>query len=840
MRLQRTLIPISCLVLLLGSGLALADTKESAIPKNLRSISIETGRSSDGKFGLAGRDSSQQLVVTAKDAKGNEHDVTRIAKYEVSPKDIVRVSQTGEVNGIKEGRATIVANGPGGLVAKTSVSVTNIVEDLPINFANDVVPIFTRYGCNSGGCHGKSGGQNGFSLSLLGFEPQEDFDFLVKEARGRRILPSVPTYSLLLRKATGQMAHGGGGRIKVDSAAYRVVRRWIEQGTPFGKKDDPVVDRIEVTPRSRVLAPNSSQQLVVVAHYSDGSTKDVTRLAQFESNAKDLAHVSESGVVSTGDLPGVVAVMARFQIHVGVFRATIPLNAPLKSMPSENNFVDQLVFKQLKSLGLPPSDVCKDSTFIRRVTIDIAGRLPTLEETKKFLADTSKDKRPKLVDRLLESGDYADYFANKWSAVLRNKRENSKEDTKPTFAFHSWIRKSLAQNKPYDQFVREILTATGKEVKNPPVTWYREVRGPSAQLEDVSQLFMGQRIGCAKCHHHPFEKWSQDDYYGFAAFFSQVKYKDPPRPKRNKKKRKKKGKVSRPLLEILHNPGIAKAKNPRSGDFVYPTGLGGKTYKVPANVDPRTKLADWLTSPKNPYFARVLVNRYWKHFMGRGLVEPEDDMRVTNPPTNPELLDALEKHFIESKYDLKRLIRTICTSRVYQLSGISNKYNRPDKQNFSRFYARRLHAEVLLDAIDQVTATKTRFTNVPQGTRAVQLPDNAFDSYFLSVFGRPSASSACECERTSSLNLAQLLHLLNSSDILKKVAGTRAQKISRDRRSHEEKLKELYLVALSREPSQAELGVLTSYIERRKRNEKAAYEDVIWSLINSPEFLFNH
>ncbi|MGF1582936.1 MAG: DUF1549 domain-containing protein [Gemmataceae bacterium] len=840
MNLCKYIVPISCLVLLLGSGQAFSESKESAIPKKLKSISIETGRSHDNNFVLAGRDSAQQLVVTAKDTTGKVHDVTRTVQYQVSPQEIVNVSETGQVTGLKEGQATIVAKGPNDLVAKTTVKVTNIVEDLPINFANEVVPIFTRYGCNSGGCHGKSGGQNGFSLSLLGFEPQEDFDFLVKEGRGRRILPSIPTYSLLLRKASGQMAHGGGGRIKVDSAAYRVLRRWIEQGTPYGDKDDPVVSRIEVTPASRVLAPNSSQQLVVVAHYSDGSTKDVTSLAQFESNATDLAHVSESGVVTTSELPGVVAVMARFQIHVGVFRATIPLDAPMESMPVENNFIDRLVFKQLKSLGLPPSEGCKDSTFLRRVTIDIAGRLPTFEETKKFLADESKDKRAKLVDRLLATEDYADYFANKWSAVLRNKRENSKEDTKPTFAFHRWIRESLAKNKPYDHFVREILTATGKEVQTPPVTWYREVRGPSAQLEDVSQLFMGQRIGCAKCHHHPLEKWSQDDYYGFAAFFSQVKYKDPPRPKRTKKNRKKKGKVAKPLLEILHQPGIAKAKNPRSGDFVYPTGLGGKTMKLPANVDPRTKLADWLTSPKNPYFARVLVNRYWKHFMGRGLVEPEDDMRVTNPPTNPELLDALEQHFIASKYDLKNLIKTICNSRVYQLSGISNKFNKTDHQNFSRFYARRLHAEVLLDAIDQVTDTRTRFTGTPQGTRAVQLPDNAFDSYFLSVFGRPSASSACECERTSSLNLAQLLHLLNSSDILKKVAGTRAQKISRDRRSHEEKLRELYLVALSRKPSQAELGVLTSYIEQRQRNTKAAYEDVIWSLINSPEFLFNH
>lgn len=811
-------------------------------PGRLKSLSINTGRSQNGTFTIAGRDSGQQLLVTGHYASGQVRDLTRQVKYNVAPSGVVEISSTGYVTSVGEGQSTIHVTFNSSLDTTTEVVVTDIVHDLSINFANEVVPIFTKFGCNSGGCHGKSGGQNGFQLSLLGFEPTEDYEHLVKESRGRRVSPAAPASSLLLRKASGFTPHGGGSRIIEDSPSYRIIRRWMEQGMRYGRDDDPVVQRIEVFPPERLLgsyAAGGSQQLVIVAHYSDGSTRDVTRMTQFESNATDIAEVSDTGLVKVVGSTGLAAVMARYQATVGVFRAIIPLGETVENLPKPNNFIDELVYKQWEKFGLPPSKVCNDSTFIRRVTIDIAGRLPTVEETEEFLSSGDVRKREKLVDRLVKSEGYADYFANKWSAVLRNKRASPGDDIKPTQAFHAWIRDSLNTNKPYDQFVREVLTATGEVVKVPPAAWYREVHDASAQMEDTAQLFLGLRIQCARCHHHPFEKWSQQDYYGFQAFFAQVDYKKPPPPPKGKKK--KKGKPAPPPpLEVLFNEGVATATNPKTNEGVKPTGLGGQPLEIPANVDPRTKLADWLAEKDNPFFARSLVNRYWKHFFGRGLVDPEDDMRMTNPATNPELLDALAAHFVSSKFDMQDLVRTICTSHVYQLSAEANEHNGDDRQNFSRYYPKRLNAEVLLDAIDQLTQSPTRFQGMPGGTRAVQLPDNAFDSYFLTVFGRPNASSACECERSTDASLAQLLHLINSNEILSKAGGPRATNLAKDKRPHEERIRELYLVALARDPSGDEVSLLMSYIEKRGSDVKAAYEDIIWSLINAEEFLFNH
>jgi len=807
-----------------------------------QSLTIETGRSTDNAFTLSGRDALQQLVVSGKLPDGRFVDVTGTVTYAVNPEGIVRVDSSGLVLPLKEGKATITAKGTGSLSAQTTVTVTDLVNDLPVNFTNQVVPIFTKFGCNSGGCHGKASGQNGFKLSLLGFEAAEDYEFLVKEARGRRISQSSPEYSLLIRKASGASAHGGGKKIEKDTPFYNLLVRWIGQGAPWGKPNDPTIDRIEVFPRDRVLDRGAVQQVTVIAHLSNGTTCDVTRMTQFESNYGDLAEVSGSGLVKIKQVPGSAAIMARFQSHVSVFRATVPLGQTVDNLPASKNFIDDQVFKQLKQLGLPPSEVCDDYTFIRRVTIDLCGRLPTPEETKAYVEDKSADKVEKLVDKLLASGDYADYFANKWSSVLRNRRRGAQDDAKPTAEFHAWIRDSIDKNKPYDQFARELITAEGNAAVddkpgNAPVIWYREMNEPGAQLEDVAQLFLGQRLACAKCHHHPLEKWSQEDYYGMAAFFTRMKIKDPPPPKAPKK-----GDPVPPKepFSVKHEPGQAKATNPRTNKQVLPTGLGSKPMTIAADVDPRTKLAEWMTEKDNPFFAKTLVNRYWKHFLSRGLVDPEDDMRVTNPPSNPELLNALAKSFVDSKYDMKKLIRTICTSSVYRLSAIPNKYNADDRQNYSRYLPKRLNAEVLLDAIDVVTASKTTFKGAPQGTRAVQLPDNYFESYFLSVFGRPDSASACECERSGDATLAQCLHMFNSAEINTKVSGGRAAQLAKDKRPHEERLRELYMVALSREPSKEELAVLQTLIAKKGNNVQVAYEDILWAIMNTKEFLFNH
>lgn len=836
MRKHLSLWAIALLAVLptLAGTVALADdapakpkTPGLGDPGQLQKVEIDSGRAVDGVVSLAGRDAAQQLVVTGVYSTTQTRDLTRTAKYTVSPAGIVSIDATGYMTPIAEGEATIQVAAASGVESTLKVKVSNLVQDTPVNFPNQIVPLFTKYSCNGGGCHGKSGGQNGFRLSLLGFEPTEDFEWLVKEGRGRRLFPAAPDQSLLLLKATARLPHGGGQRIDYDSAAYRMLRKWVEQGMPYGKETDPKVVGIEVFPKERLMEREQTQQIVVVAKYSDGTSEDVTRTTSFDSNDGEMAEVSVTGLVTTGQLTGSVAVMARYQGNVDVFRATIPLGVKTDNLPKSKNLVDEFVFGKLKALGLPSSQVCDDATYLRRVSVDIAGRLPTLEESEQFLADQDPNKRDNLVNRLLDSGDYADYFANKWNAILRNKRRQDNEKT-ATFAFHQWIRDSLYTNKPYDQFVRDILTASGPAGENPAAGWYREVKDMTAQVEDTAQLFLGLRLQCAKCHHHPFEKWSQQDYYGFAAFFSRVG--------------RKKGE-GQDNDRIFHQRGLASATNPKTGKGVKPTGLGSPELDLGQDVDPRHLLVDWMADPNNPFFARSLVNRYWKHFFGRGLVDPEDDMRVTNPASNPQLLEALAKDFVDHKFDLKHLLRTICTSTTYQLTAEPNEWNQDDKQNFSRFYPRRLNAEVLLDAIDQVTGTSTNFGGVPNGTRAVQLPDNGFNSYFLTVFGRPEASSACECERSSEANLAQSLHLLNSGEIQGKLtAGNgKAATLAADKtRPHEQKLRELYLLAFGREPRPEEIAVAMAHINKNAEDPKRAYEDIVWALINTKEFLFNH
>ncbi len=795
-------------------------------PGKLVRLEIETGRGVE-RVVVSGRDNGQQLIVNGHYSSGQIRDLTRAVSFSLEPANVLAIDDTGYIVGVVEGEAVVRATGPDGLQASIQVEVANIKEDTPISFPNQVAPVFTKHGCNSGSCHGKSGGQNGFALSLLGFEPTEDYEYLVKEARGRRLFPAAPLQSLLLVKSTGEVPHSGGQRIEIDSPAFNVMRRWLEQGVPYAQEDDPTVVGIAISPKERLMGRNSQQQLVVVATFSDGHTEDVTRMTRYDSNDTEMGEISETGMFSTAKLTGSVAVMARYQGHVGVFRGTVPLGIAVENLPAEKNYVDQLVFKKLVALGLPASKLSSDSVFQRRVTIDLAGRLPTRDEAEAFLTNSAPDKRAKWVEDMLTSTDHAEYFANKWSAILRNKRSKN-EDRNATYAFYDWIRQSFYTNKPYDQFVREIITASGQADTNPAVAWYREVKDQSAQVEDTAQLFLGLRIQCARCHHHPFEVWSQQDYFGFAAFFSQVG--------------RKKGDLPG-LDRIYHRRGIAQATNPKNKSVVKPTGLGSKSLEIGPDDDPRHRLADWLSDPDNTFFARALVNRYWKHFFGRGLVDPEDDMRVTNPATNPELLDALAKDFIKHKFDLRHLMRTICNSNVYQLSSEPNAWNQNDKQNFSRYYPKRLNAEVLLDAIDQLTGTQSKFSGLPVGTRATQLPDNGFSSYFLTVFGRPESSSACECERSSEANLAQSLHLLNSSEIQGKLtnnAGS-ASTLNKDKaRGEEAKIRELYLLAFAREPLSEETEIAIKHLAKNEKNTQHAYEDIVWALINTKEFLFNH
>ncbi|HBN79669.1 MAG TPA: S-layer protein [Planctomycetaceae bacterium] len=709
----------------------------------------------------------------------------------------------------------------------------------PISFTNDVIPVLTKAGCNTGVCHAKAGGgQNGFQLSLLGFESLDDYEAIVMDGRGRRVFPSSPDQSLLLKKAAALVPHGGGMRLTPESSGFELLHNWIEQGMRYSNENAIELVSVEVQPARSVLEMNHQQQLNVLAKYSDGSIRDVTSLALYEVNSEAMAHVDEEGLVKASDIPGKVAVMVRYQGQVSVYTAAVPLGAPVEEVPDSNNFVDDFVFENLKELGIPPSPICDDATFLRRVSLDISGRIPTEKETTEFLASSDPDKRDIVIQRLLRSPGYADYFASKWTPLLKNRRDNASDIT-ANFAFHAWIRDSLLANVAYDQIVRELLAATGTVVSNPPVAWYKRVKDPKEQLEDVAQLFLGVRMQCAQCHHHPFERWSQDDYYSLSAFFSQIG-------------RKPTATAGEDL--IFHKRGIATAKNVKSGENLTPAALGADMGEIPPDVDPRLKLADWMSSPENPYFAKALVNRYWKHFFSRGLIEPEDDIRDTNPPTNPELLAALEKHFIDSGYDLKEMVRAITSSKAYQLSAMPNEHNLGDRQNYSRFYPRRMQAEVLLDAIDDLTGATTRFANLPVGTRAIALPDNSYNSsQFLQVFGRPSSLSVCECERVQSSSLAQSLHLINSSEIKTKLAtgNGQADQFAKSDESTEAKIHEMYLLAYSRKPEPHEIETALEYLNATALDaegkpiapatlEKQNWQDLLWALMNTKEFMFNH
>jgi hypothetical protein len=790
-------------------------------------------------FRLRGGDSSQQLIVAAA-LKDRTQDLTENVEYQVADPKVVKVTTTGRVLPLANGTTKITAV-YGDKRVETTVTTESCDVDLPINFANQVVPIFAKAGCNSGGCHGKISGQNGFRLSLLGFEPELDYATLVKENRGRRVSPSAPDRSLLLLKATGIIPHGGGKRIDIGSDEYKIIRRWIASGTPVGSDTDPTVTHISVYPEHRVTTRQNKAQFAVYAHYSDGSVEDVTRRAQYDSNDQEIAVVEPTGLARTLALSGEAAVMARYQGKVTVFRITVPLGVPVPDWKFEpKTLVDVHTARKWKELGIAPSELCTDEQFVRRAYLDITGTLPTPAQVKEFLADTAADKRDKLVDKLVDLPEYGYLFANKWADILRVKRGNQQNQNRAfgTFVFHDWIRESLTMDRPYDEFVRSIVGAVGDESKCPPTVWYKDIQTPDQFVDNLSQVFLGTRMQCAQCHHHPYEKWTQDDYWGLAAYSARLARKNIQVPGLT-------GQQQQQQRLVLFTRATGSVVNKRTNKTAAIKPLDGPSLDVDADVDPRHKLVDWMVDPKNPFFARAVANRYWAHFFARGLVDPLDDMRVTNPPSNPELLDALAKDFVANKYSLKHLVKTICKSRTYQLSSEPTDFNRHDKQNYARYYPRRMSAEVIFDAVAQVTNSPTKFNGLPDDThaprRALMLPDESFQSYFLDVFGRPQRISPCECERVTEANLAQVLHMLTSEEVQQKVAraGGRADLLAKDQRPDTEKVEELFLWCVGQKPSAAKMEKALALIERNQANKKVAYEDILWTLLNTKGFQFN-
>lgn len=789
---------------------------------------------------LKSRDDSTQLVVTATLKDGRLQDLTQAVKFAVVDGKTVTVSPTGRVLPNVNGSTEITVS-YGTLSAQVPVLASQIDMNLPINFPNQVVPVFTKLGCNSGGCHGKASGQNGFRISLLGFEPEFDYMTLVKEARGRRLFPASPDQSLFLLKAIGAVPHGGGKKMGPGSDEYKIIRRWIAAGAPYGAESDPTVAKISVYPEHRILTRQNTQQFAVYAHYTDGTTEDITRRAQYESNDAEIASVDGNALVTTLNQSGEAAIMARYQGRVAVFRTTVPLGTPTPKWEfAEKTVVDQFTAKKWKDLGLVPADLCSDEVFVRRVMLDLTGTLPTPKQVLAFLADTSKNKRDKLIDQLLETSAYSDYFANKWADVLRVKRRGEQQRAAGTFAFHAWIQEAVAADMPYSDFARHILTATGDETNNPATVWYKELEKPENYVDDVAQVFLGQRLACANCHHHPYEKWSQDDYWGFAAFFGRVGRKELTKPGFDAQR----GQIKTQVI-FTRTTGTVSNKRTNKPAAIKP--LDGAPMEVAAEDDPRNKLIEWMVDLKNPFFAKAVANRYWAHFFTRGIVDAPDDMRVTNPPSNPDLLDALTQNLIDNQFSLKSLIKTIVKSRTYQLSSVPNDFNKHDKQNYARYYPKRLGAEVLLDALNQVTDSTQQFNGLPRDknapNRAIQLPDESFSSYFLEVFGKPQRISACECERVNEANLAQALHLLNSDEVQGKLTrgNGRADMLSsiNDKRPEAEKIEELFLWALARKPTESDLKTALDHIQKNEKNKRQAYENILWALLNTKEFVFN-
>jgi hypothetical protein len=830
------------LAAMIGVAGVYADSAAPAIigTGELRSLSVLPE-----KVALRGVDPVQQLVITGHFANGGVRDLTSQVTFRVADPTIIKVEPGGLLVALKDG-ATEVSAEIGARTIKVPASAGVSATGQSINFPNEIVPLFSKLGCNAGACHGKASGQNGFKLSLLGFDPSLDYQALTREARGRRVFPAAPESSLFLLKPTGVLAHGGGKRLDPKSRDYQLLVRWVGSGMPFGGPNDPRVVGIAVAPAHRLIAPRGLQQITVTALYSDGSRGDVTARAEYSSNDPEVVEVNGRGLVEAHAVPGEGAVMVRYLGHVTVFRATVPLDTPLDRFPKHApSNIDQHVFAKLRQLGVPPSELCTDGEFLRRASLDITGTLPTAAEAEKFLSDKAERKREKLVDELLSRPAYASYFALKWSDILRNRKTGEVGlggGSTRTVAFHGWIRDHLEQNRPYDQFVREIITAKGNvigEDGQPPVAWYHVLRTPEKLTDDAAQAFLGTRIQCAQCHHHPYEKWSQDDYWGLAAFFARVQAT----PLKTNVPKDGRG------LLTISIAADGKVTSPQGKVYTRPKPLDGEELTMAAGADPREKLAEWMTRRDNPFLARALVNRYWAHFFGRGIVENADDMRITNPPSNPELLDALARDFIEHKFDLKHLIRTICTSKTYQVSSTPNEFNRKDRQNFARFYPRRLPAEVLLDAVDQVTGVRSPLAGRDTAMRAIDLPDESVKNPLLEVFGKPSRASACECERVSAATLSQSLYLITSKEVNDKLKNprSRAAQLAADGRPRAERIKEMFLWVYSRHPTMDELKAAEAFLAReeatgktQQKGKQILYEDLLWALLNTKEFLFNH
>jgi hypothetical protein len=790
---------------------------------------------------LVGNLARAQLVVTQTDVNSQigerSEDLTHSAAYQSSDANVVEVDARGQLLAKGNGLAKVSVK-VGDVVKEIAVTVEKVEPVAKIGYAETVSPILNKAGCSMGACHAAQYGQAGFKLSVFGSEPDQDREAIVRDRAQRRLNFVDPGESLFLKKPTMQVPHGGGRRLAANSVDYELLKAWIAGGAPGPDANAPQVTKLSVFPSKRVGSIGLKQQLRVDATYSDGSMRDVTAWAKYDSMDDGLLVVNGDGLVTvTGQ--GQAPVMVRFEGQAEISLYVIPYREHFELAGwTNNNFVDELASAKFQELGIDPSPLCDDATFIRRAFLDAIGQLPTIEETTAFLADTDPAKRTKLIDRLLGlTGDpkldvyndaYSAWWTLKWSDLLRNTSGRAEQGM---WAMHNWLRTAFRENWGYDRIVRELITAKGSVFSNGPANYFTVNNNPTEATEATAMTFLGVRLECAKCHHHPFEKYGQSDYYGFAAFFGRV----------GNKGSEEFGAFGGEQVVIVRATG--EVTHPKTGRVMKPTPLDGEPIDHP--LDRRIALADWMTSKDNAAFSKALVNRYMAYLLGRGLVDPVDDMRSTNPPTNPPLMEALAKHFAESGFNLKQLLRTIMTSRLYQLDSQPTATNASDHRFYSHYRVKRLSAEALLDAIDRAAGTQTKFKNLPLGTKAIELPDAEYPDFFLNVFAKPKRASVCECERSPDENLAQALHTLNGDILANKIADAKGRvaallafKSAEGKpKTHEEIVRELYLAALCRPPTDAELAASQKFLEQAG-SPKECYEDLLWALINSKQFLF--
>ena len=768
----------------------------------------------------------QSFVVIASYDNGTTRDLSAKAKVTLANPALGKI-ENFTVYPVADGETELKVSVEGQKLT-IPVKIEKAQEDRQISFALDVEPVFMKAGCNSGGCHGAARGKDGFRLSLFGYNPDADYEYLTREMIGRRINLAIPEDSLLLTKGAGQVQHTGGKLFEPESELYQTVLRWIKAGAPSDAKDIPHVVSTEVFPKQAVLeGTNTTQRLVVRAKYSDGTDRDVTTLAAFMNNNDVSVKASPLGILTSGER-GEAFITARYETFtVGSQILVVPKGQDFKFPEVEaRNYIDELVYNKLKKIRVSPSEVAKDDIFLRRVYLDAIGRLPTPKELKDFESDLSTGKRERIIDELINKPDFADMWVMKWAELLRVRSIQDNGDyfsEKNTMAYYNWLRDQILNNIPVDKMVTSIISASGSTFQNPAANYYKLETDVLKMSEDVAQVFMGMRIQCAQCHNHPFDRWTMNDYYGFASFFSQVG--------------RKRGEDPRDT--VIFNRGGGEVNHPVTKKPVAPTFLGGGPADVQGK-DRRAVLGEWISSPKNPYFARNLVNIVWAHYMGRGIIDPVDDVRISNPASNPELLEELAKRFTASNYDFKLLVRDILNSRTYQLATEANESNATDIANFAKASIRRMRAEVLLDSINQVTETEERFRHTPKGTTAVQIADGNVSSYFLTTFGRATRETVCSCEVRMEPNLSQALHLLNGDTVNSKVqSGGVVKKMLTAGKKPEEVLDELYLRTLTRKPTAAELEKLQPFLAKKDKQEEVL-NDVFWSLLNSKEFMFNH